>query len=198
MAVLVEYLWNQKKRYEGFNDIYENFRDVCKDDGESKTLGLCKPHSEAWNWAIFIETNSMESWHNLLDQFDSKLGKKCESITQNFFRVYQRFEYNPPPKTIHKMRFLNLELDVWEGIDVGIKEYFNAHVKMFDGLENIWFMGQYVPVNENYNWAHFYWYDTQRNFSEASEICYRAMGRPNRIKILVARTYELYSPLTTD
>jgi hypothetical protein len=123
---------------------------------------------------------------------------KHENITQNFFRAYQRFEYNPPPKNLNKMKFLQIELDIWEGIDIGIKEYYNAHVKMFEKLKTIWFMGQYAPINENYHWAHFYWYDTPKNFSEASEICFRAMGRPTRITMMVIRTYELYSTLSTN
>ncbi len=193
MVVLVEYLWSQRNRYEGIKEYHELFREVCK--AHKATLhGLLKPLNEPWQWAHLIEADTMETWQNIIDVIDGRCLHERENIVQNNLRIYSRREYNPKPKNLNKMRFLNVELDVWEGLDVGIREYFDAHVDMFKGLNGIWFMGQYAVWNDPFNWAHFYWYDTQKNWREASELCFRAMGRPERIRTFLGRTYELYTP----
>lgn len=193
MVVLVEYLWSQRNRYEGIKEYHELFREVCKAH-KATPLGLFKPLNEPWQWAHLIEVDTMETWQNIIDEIDGRYLHERENIVQNNLRIYSRREYNPKPKNLNKMRFLTVELDVWEGLDVGIKEYFDAHVDMFKALNGIWFMGQYTVWNDPFNWAHFYWYDTQKNWREAEEICFRAMGRPERIRSLIARTYELYTP----
>jgi hypothetical protein len=193
MVVLIEYLWNQRNRYEGIEEYHRLFADVCDARGVS-LLGLFKPLNEPWQWAHLFEADSMDEWQSVIDEVDKIHFKKREQIVQNNLRVYSRREYNPRPKNLNNMRFVNVELDVWEGVNVGIKEYHDAHVDMFKGLKGVWYMGQYSPANEPFNWAHLYWYDTHQSWREAIDICYRSMGRPERIKTLIGRTYEIYNP----
>jgi len=194
MVPLIEYLWNQKNRYEGIKEYHELVKEVCTNNGVT-LLGLFKPISEPWNWAYFFEADNMGSWQTVIDEIEEKNFHNRGNITQNITRLYTRQAYNPKPKNLGPMRFLNVELDVWEGINVGIKEYFDAHVNMYQDVEGIWFMGQYAVWNEPYNWAHFYWYDNHKNWKHAMDLCFGAMGRPDRITTLLGRTYELYNSL---
>jgi hypothetical protein len=191
MVVLIEYLWDQKNRYEGVKEYCELVESVCTNRGGVNLLGLFKPLNESWNWAQFFEADDMDCWQNVIDEVEKRYHDNRENIIRDKFRFYSQRNYNPKHKNLGPMRFLNIELDVWEGINIGIKEYFDAHVKIFEEIDGVWIMGQYSIWNEHFNWAHLYWYDTHQHWDHACDVCWRSMGRPERVKELVGRTYEV-------
>ena len=192
---LIETCWIQKKRYSGITEYYDLIKEVCHGIDGVELLGLFQPLSEGWNWAYIIETDDLEKWEDVKDEVSRRYFDKRENITQSITRIYTALAYNPRPKNLGNLKYLWVELDLWEGINVGIKEYFDAHVQVFEGKEGVWFMGQYVPWNDEYNWVHFYWFKSVTHMIDMSIDSHRATGRPDRITLILTRLYERYDPV---
>jgi hypothetical protein len=153
-------------------------------------LGLFSPLNEPWQWAYFIEVEGLESWEAISDEIFSRNGDRVDDITQSTTRFYGRTNYNPKPRGQHPLRLMNVELDVWEGVNVGVNEYYDIHDKIFDGKDDVWYMGQYSPANENYHWAYFYWFDSWELLNEMSIASFRTTGHPEMLKTICTRNYR--------
>jgi hypothetical protein len=195
--VIFETCWNQKNRYSGIKEYYDIVKDVCTEVDSVELIGLFRPRTEPWNWAYFIAVNppdTMGTWQKVSDEIDRRNYALRDSISQSFMRWYSENYFNPRPENLEQLKFLQIELDVWEGINVGVKEYFDAHVKVFEGQEGVWYQGQYRVWNEPYNWANFYWYRDWSRMLAMSDASWRVTGQPDRIPILIIRNYERYDP----
>ena len=139
-----------------------------------------------------MEVEDLEDWETISDEISNRNFERVDDFTAHITRFYNTMNYNPKPKNQRPLRLINVELDVWEGINVGIKEYHDAHVRTFEGQKDVWYMGQYSPANEDYTWAHFYWFDSWERMKEMSIASYRSISRPERLRILCTRNYRRY------
>jgi hypothetical protein len=193
-GVLYEICWNQKNRYSGIREYYDIIKQVCADTNGVELLGLFKPLNEPWNWAYFIKVNNPETKHIVSDEIDRRYRAKRDNITQSFYRFYSPTYYNPKPENAGDLKYLQVELEKWEGINVGIREYHDAHVIAFERQEGAWYQGVYPAWTDHYNWAYFYWFRDLKRMSELSEIVWRATGQPARASLINIRNYERYEP----
>ncbi len=168
--------------------------EVCSRMKGADFLGLFNPLNESWQWAFFVEVEGLEDWETISDEISTRSVERVDDFTAHITRFYSRIDHNPKPRNQRPLRLINVELDVWDGINVGIKEYHDAHVRTFEGQKDVWYMGQYSPANEDYTWAHFYWFDSWKRANEMSIASFRSISRPERLRILCTRNYRRYEP----
>lgn len=196
-SVLFETCWNQKNRYTGIKEYYDIVKEVCKETSNVELIGLFRPRNELWNWAYFIEVqppNTMGTWQNISDEIERRYHAKRNDVSQSIMRWYSNNFYNNKPENLGELKYLQIELDVWEGIDIGVREYFDAHVKVFDGQEGVWYQGAYRVWNDPFNWANFYWFRDWGRALAMSNASWRATGQPYILPIINVRSYERYNP----
>jgi hypothetical protein len=169
-------------------------KDVCSEVDGLNFIGLFRPLNEPWNWAHFIGTDERDLYKSVTNEIDRKYKAKRDDITQSFVRHYSRSYDNPTCENIEQLSLLQIELDVWQGIDVGIKEYHDAHVQVFENQKGAIYQGQYRVWNDPFNWAHFYWFRDWKRALEMSDLSWRATSQPQRVSLLNTRSYERYTP----
>lgn len=194
MSQIYECLWNQRNRYSGVKEYYDVVADVCSEYKEVDLIGLFMPLSEPWNWAYFIKVDSAETKQNIFDEISSRYFTKRENITQSFARCYTNNFYNPKPEAQEPLKFMQIELDIVDGIDPGLKQHHDARCRVFEGQEGVWYQGQYRVWSEPYNWAYFFWYRSWARMHVMSDASWRAVGQPINVPIINARSYERYRP----
>jgi hypothetical protein len=192
--VIFETCWNQKSRFSGVKEYYNIVKDVCSEFDNVELFGLFRPRTEPWNWAYFIGVDLGDTWQQVSDEVDRRYHTKQDNITQSINRWYSYNYVNPKPNNFDQLKYFQIELDVWEGINVGVKEYFDVHTKIFEGQEGVWYQGQYHVWNDPFNWAQFYWFRDRVRMRALSDACWRATGQLTRTPIIVIRHYERFEP----
>jgi hypothetical protein len=193
--VIFENSWNQKKRYTGLEEYYNLIKQVCKKTDNVNLLGLFQPQTESWNWTYFIEVttpNTMNTWQKVVDEVNHRNKANRENITNNSVRWYHEIYTNPKPAQTDELKYLQIELNIWDDINIGIKDYHNAHITAFKGQKDVWYQGNYRVWNEPYHSANFYWFKDWIRMREMSDISWRLTGQPERVKMINIRNYERY------
>jgi hypothetical protein len=179
-SVFYEIYWNQKNRYSGIKEYYDIIKDVCSETSGVELFGLFKPLNEPWNWAYFLRVDTPEAMHNIGEEIDRRYETKRDNISQSFYRFFTPYYDCPKSEKLDQLKYLQIEFELWEGINVGIKEYHNSHVMAFEGQEGAWYQGVYRPWTDHYNWAYFYWFRDIKCMSTMSDTVWRASGQPER------------------
>ena len=131
----------------------------------------------------------MEKW-NIVAEESEKNYQDRENITQIQNRIYVERASNPLKEKLSNLKILELELILWDGINLGSHEYFQSLSKVFNDIEGVWFMGQYGPANDPYNWAHCFMYDSISRMTEMDVETFKSVGRPKNAIITVEKIYK--------
>ena len=199
---MVRYLiltsWIQNNRYNGIEEYYNIVRDASNTINDVELFGLYRPITEKWHWAYLIYTDDLEKWEDVEETIERNYLKKRDEITQKTTRIYIERVRNPKPKKLELLKYLEVELSVWEGIDKGVRQYFDTISEVFLENEDAWLMGQYYTASEKYNWAHIFMYKSLNDMIEMDFEFYKAMGRPPNQLFFVERLYKLYDLAKID
>lgn len=194
VSYIIVNLWMQKERYSGLKEYCDLIKEVCNGKPGVELLGIYRPLNENWNWAYIIRIDDLYTWRQIDNEINERYFEIRENITHSMARIYEARGETPKPENIDAMNYFLEEMEMWEGIDVGLEEWYNMEVKVFDKAEGIWFMGQYAPFNEGYNWTHFMMFDTMKRLRPLQMMCYNAYGRQERVLCSESRLYEKYEP----
>lgn len=186
---------NLKNKYDDIEDYYNIVKEVCNLIDNAELLGLYIPLTEEWHWAYLLDVDELETWQKVDEEVEKNYQAKRDQITQKINRVYVERIRNQDPKHSKPMKYLEIELSVWDGIDKGIQQYFDLISDVFHEKENSWLIGQFAPASERYNWAHFFMYESMRDLTEMDIISGRAVGRPDNILFTVERLFKLYDKI---
>lgn len=186
--------WMQKERYLGLKEYCDLIKEACRGKVGVELFGIFRPLNEKWNWTYIIRTDDLAKWRQIDDEINEKYHKSRENITQTMTRIYTARAETPKPKNLGVMNYFLEEMEVWEGVDVGLDEWYDMEVKVFDKKEGIWFMGQYGPWNCAYNWTHFMMFDTIHRHRSIDMMCNDAYGRQERTLIRESELYERFEP----
>ncbi|MBD3206209.1 hypothetical protein GF319_07680 [Candidatus Bathyarchaeota archaeon] len=186
---------NLKNKYDDIKDYYNTVKEACYLIDNAELLGLYIPLTENWHWTYLLNVDELETWQKVEETIEKKYLVFRDQITQKINRVYVERIRTPKPKNNNPMKYLEIELSVWDGIDKGIQRYFNSISEIFRENENCWLLGQYAPASERYNWAHFFMYKSMRDLTEMDIISGRAVGRPENVLFTVERLFKLYEKI---
>jgi len=187
-------LWMHKDRYHGLKKYCDVVKESCSGKPGVEFFGIYKPLNEAWNWAYIIRVDGLSKWRQIDEEVYEKHRESRSNITQTMTRIYEARAETPKPEATEAMKYFLEEGEMWEGIDVGLEEFYDMEVRVFENKEGIWFMGQYAPYNEGWNWAHLMMFDTMQRFRSLMMMCYDAYGRPDRQLSASSRLFERYEP----
>ena len=186
---IFQFLWNQRDRYNGQNEYFSIIRDVCNQIVDLELLGIYEPVSEPWHWSFFVYTNQLEKWEEAYEEIRRRYSN-CDNITQDITRIYVERYLNSKPSDIIHMKYLEIELNKWEGINKEIQSYYESIVQGFSEVTDCHYLGQYHPVSEPYSWAHLYLYKTVSQIKELDVRIYSKIGRPSNIQQFIERFYK--------
>jgi hypothetical protein len=193
---LIETLWMNRERDMGLKEYYEVVKKACKGKDGVEFLGLYRPLNEGWNWVYFLKTDSLDKWREL-DNEIAKYVDVYDNVTSTMTRIYlgsDQFKQPPTPKKMGSPNYIVEDIQLWAGVDVGLREYYSEACELFDGVEGAWLFGLYVPWSEGSNWTFVYMYDSlSRHIDRAMEWS-RRYGRPENLISSVIRIYERYEP----
>ena len=186
--------WMQKERYLGLKEYCDLIKEACTGKSGVELFGIYRPLNESWNWAYIIRTDDFVKWKQIDDEINGKYRGKRENITQTMTRIYTANAETPQPENMGVMKYFLEEMEVWDGWDIGLIDWYNLEVKVFDKKEGIWFMGLYQPWNSAYHWTHFMMFDEIHRQIPIGRMCYDAYGRQERTLSNEAKLYERYEP----
>jgi hypothetical protein len=85
------------------------------------------------------------------------------------------------------------------GIDVGLKEHYQAVKTACEGLAGVDFLGLFSPTNEAWNWVYLFKTESMGKHREISRETEELFGgRPEGFSSTLWRMYEKYDPLNLD
>lgn len=187
---IFQFLWNQRERYSGIVEYFTLIEEVCTEIEDIELLGIYEPLSESWQWSYLVYTDKLEKWEEVYEEIGRRYFKQRRNITQDITRIYVERFLNTKPIEVNKMKYLEIELNRWEGISLQVEDFYEAIVQAFEGLTDSIYMGQYDPVSEPYTWAHLYWYESAPRIKELDYHIYSKIGRPHNLQDLVERFYK--------
>jgi hypothetical protein len=186
--------WMQKDRYRGLNEYCALINEVCTGKSGVELFGIFRPLNESWNWAYIIRTDDFVKWKQIDDEINVKYRGKRGNITQTMTRIYTAKAETSQPENMGVMKYFLEEMEVWDGWDIGLIDWYNLEVKVFDKKEGIWFMGLYQPWNSTYHWTHFMMFDEIHRQIPIARMCNDAYGRQERTLSNESKLYERYEP----
>lgn len=187
---IFQFLWNQRDRYSGQTEYFSIIRDVCNEIDDLELLGIYEPISEAWHWSYLVYTSQLEKWEKAYEEISQRYSENCDNIIQDITRIYVETYLNIKPNDLIHMKYLEIELNKWEGTNNEIQSYYKAIVQGFNEFNDAHYLGQYRPVSEPYSWAHLYWYKTVSQIKEIDVKIYSKIGRPSNIQQFIERFYK--------
>jgi hypothetical protein len=187
-------LWMQKERYKGLKEYCKLIKEVCKGKPGVEFFGIYKPLNEHWNWAYIIRINDLNLWRQIDNEISEKYREHRENITQSMTRLYSIRSETPKPEKTDEMKYFLEEMETWEGYDIGLDEWYEMEVRVFDKKEGLWFMGLYTPWTSGYNWTHLMMFDTMDRLLQINKMCNDAYGRQERTILTDAKLFERYEP----
>ncbi len=193
---LIETLWMNKERNTGLKEYYEVIKKVFKGKDGIEFLGLYRPLNEGWNWAYFLKTDNLVKWREL-DNEIAKYVDIYDNITSTMTRIYlgsDQFKQPPTPKKMDSPNYIIEDIQLWAGVDVGLREYYSEACELFEGVEGARLFGLYVPWSEGSNWTFVYMYDSLSRHIDRSIEWSRRYGRPENLISSVVRMFERYEP----
>ena len=187
-SYIVQTCWNQFEKYVGISEYYKLIEDLCCDIRGIELYGLFRPLIDDWQWTFFSGVDSLDKWEELIEGLEGQNGQ----ITKSSNRIFLLNSFNPKPRNIEDLNYLEIELSIWDGINIGVKNYYDSLVRVFNNKEGAWYMGLYQPANEEFNWANFFWYKSLNYLSFMDIESYKVTGRPENMKLGLERLYKKY------
>jgi len=194
---LIETLWMNKERIMGLKEYYKVIKKTCEGKDGIEFLGLYRPLNEGWNWAHFLKTDNLDKWRELDKEINKKYVDVNYNVTNTMTRVYEgsdQFEQPPVPKKKDSLNYIVLDVQLWAGVDVGLREYYSEQCGLFEGVEGAWLYGLYVPWSEGLNWAFVYMFDSLSGYNDRANEWLKRYGRPENLVSSAIRMYERYEP----
>ena len=194
---LIETLWMNKERNIGLKEYYEVIKKVCKEKEGIEFLGLYKPLNEGWNWAYFLKTDNLDKWRKLDNEINKLYADMNDNVTSTMTRIFEgsdQFKQPPIPKNRDSLNYFVEEVQLWAGVDLGVREYYSEQCELFEGVEGAWLFGLYVPWSEGLNWAFVYMFDSLSRYFDLQIEWLRRYGRPENLISSAMRIYERFEP----
>jgi len=194
---LIETLWMNKERIMGLKEYYKVIKKACEGKDGIEFLGLYRPLNEGWNWAHFLKTDDLDKWRELDKEINKKNVDMNDNVTSTMTRMYEgsdQFKQPPIPNKMDSPNYIVEDTQLWEGVDIGVREYYSEQCKLFEGVEGAWLYGLFVPWSEGSNWTFIYIYDSLSKHIDRSVEWSKRYGRPENLISSVIRLYERFEP----
>jgi hypothetical protein len=182
--------WKQRERFSKVKEFYHIIKKIAEEIEGVETFGLYKPLTEDWHWSYLLYLDDLEKWNKVDEESETKFEYGRDNIIQRQNRIFVEKVSNPLNKKLESLEVLELELILWNEINIGSYEYFESISKVLKDKDGVWFLGQYGPANEPYNWTHFFMYDSLNRITEVDiELGVRA-PRPKNAILTVEWLYK--------
>ncbi len=194
---IVKTCWMNKSRKCGLKEHYEVIKRIFKEKEDIELLGFYKPLNDGWNWAYFLKLRDIDTWRALDKEINEQYFDVNDNVTKILTRVYVMPEdlKNPPiPKRNKLYNYISEEMMVWDGIDIGINDYYSAVYEILGDVYSIRFLGMYMPWSEKYNYTFFHMFDALSHLVDLDARIFRDHGRPENMTSHVIRLYERLDP----
>ncbi|MCX6654295.1 MAG: hypothetical protein NTY03_04140 [Candidatus Bathyarchaeota archaeon] len=194
---IIKTCWMNKGRNVGLKEYYEVIKKVCKEREGVEFLGLYRPLNDGWNWAYFIKTDNIDKWSELDNEINKLYVDVNDNVTKILTRIYEgsdQLRKPPISKKRDPFNYICEEMMVWSEIDVGLNDYYSTVCEILEEVENIRFLGLYIPWSENYNYTFFHMLDAPSHLVDLENMILRQHGRPENLTVYIIRLYKRFEP----
>jgi hypothetical protein len=182
--------WNQRKRFSKVKEFYHIIKKIAEEIEGVETLGLYKPLTKDWHWSYLLYLDDLEKWNKVDEESETIFEYGRDNIIQRQNRIFVEKASNPLNKKLESLEILELELILWNDINIGSYEYFESISKVLNNKDGVWFLGQYGPANEPYNWTHCFMYDSLNRMTEVDIELGVSAPRPKNASLTVEWLYK--------
>jgi hypothetical protein len=197
MSYLIETLWLNRGMMNGLKKHYEIVKNVSDELNDVEFIGLFRPKTEPWNWAIFHRVKDLKAMVKLDQDISEVYGGWNRDITNSITRVYSRLDSPKESITISELEGLDLlvhENYVCEGINLGINEIADVESGICREIEGIVYLGMYAPWSLLVNWSPIFLTDSISKYVKYDAEFSRSYARPASVTLTCVWLYERFTP----
>ncbi|TFH16877.1 hypothetical protein E4H04_05910 [Candidatus Bathyarchaeota archaeon] len=182
--------WSQRERYDKVEEFYQIVKEITEEIEGVETFGLYRPLTEDWHWSYLLYLDNLEKWNRVNEESEKNFVNGRDNIIRNQNRIFVEKSSNPLNNKLESLKILELELILWNDINIGSYEYFESISSVLKDKEGVWFLGQYGPANEPYNWTHCFMYDSLSRITEVDIEVGASAPRPKNASLTVEWLYK--------
>ncbi len=192
---IIKTSWVNKKRTVGLREYYDKVNALCKKNNGLEFLGFYRPLNEGWNWAYFIKSNDIDVWRDFNNEINREYLDTEDNVTKISSSVYQapdQLRAPPIPKKKVSFNYLFEDKMVWQGISIGINDYYSAMCDALEEIDDMRLLGLYMPWNDVYNYSLFHTFNYFNQLINLMRTVFLEHGRPENMRSQVFGMYERY------